>query len=163
MSAADFTQLSVAHTQPACKQTVPGDPPYHTPHPGISVASGSFDEQYCLEPEPDIALAYSVMEPARSGRLVVDAAIALDVQPGADYHRLKSGKSVPNRSGVTVHPEQVFFPVRCSRSQKIGPVASLSYEFLSRRCLRHASLGRPCICKYSQTKGFVFCPAQRTS
>lgn len=113
VSAADFTQPDVAHTQPACKQPGPGDPPYHTPQPGINVASASSDEQYCVAPEPDIALAYSLVEPARSGRLVVDAAVALGVKPGRHFHDLKSGQSVLNQSGVTVHPEQVCSPV-CS-------------------------------------------------
>lgn len=144
MSAADFTQLSVAHTQPACKQTVPGDPPYHTPQPGISVASGSFDEQYCLEPEPDIALAYTVVEPARSGRLVVEAAVALDVPQGADYHRLKSGKSVPNRSGLMVHPEQVFSSSLLEFTND-RTCCFLAPRVPSTRCLSHAS-ARAALC-----------------
>lgn len=107
VSAADFTQQDVA--QPACKEAAPGEPAYHTPQPGISMSSNSYDDepQYCRDPEPDIALAYTVFEPDRSGRLVMEAAEALGLRPGYNLHQLKQGESVVTDSGATVHPEQV--------------------------------------------------------
>lgn len=105
VSAADFTQRDV--TQPACKHPSPDDLPYHTPQPGINMASTSFDEsQCCRVPEPDIALAYTVSEPDRSGTLVMPAVEALGVHPG-QCNALKSGRTVVTDAGVTVHPEQV--------------------------------------------------------
>jgi hypothetical protein len=110
VSAADFTQRDIS--SPACKKPAPGEPAYHIPHPGISVASidelSSHIDPHCQDPEPDIALSYAVIEPDRSGTLVMAAAEALGVKPGRQCHDLKNGVSVVTPAGVTVHPEQVL-------------------------------------------------------
>ena len=104
VSAADFAQ-NIA--QPACKEPSPNLPAYHTPPPGINVSSSLDEPQCCCDPEPDIALAYTVVEPNRSGNLVMLAAAALGVEAGRQCHDLKDGLSVVTASGATVHPEQV--------------------------------------------------------
>ena len=51
----------------------------------------------------------------RSGRLYVQRAIELGVEPGINFTRLKAGESVTTPEGVEVHPWQCVGKVRRGR------------------------------------------------
>lgn len=58
---------------------------------------------------------FLMQEAQRAGRLFVDRAQELGVQPGVSFTRLKSGESVETHDGDIVHPWQCVGPVRRGR------------------------------------------------
>ena len=60
-------------------------------------------------------LAYALVENERPGRLDVEKAISLGVQPGPDFARLKAGEPVKLPNGRVVRPEEVLGPKRPGR------------------------------------------------
>lgn len=61
------------------------------------------------------SLAYAFVENQRPGKFYPEKAIALGVNPGPNFSRLKSGKSIKLRDGSVVKPEQVMGPPRAAR------------------------------------------------
>ena len=68
------------------------------------------------EPEHSVPqLAYALVEDERPGKLNVEKAVSLGVEPGPDFAKLKAGEPIKLPNGRVVKPEEVVGPPRPGR------------------------------------------------
>ncbi|KAI3438563.1 hypothetical protein D9Q98_000990 [Chlorella vulgaris] len=104
----------------------PGDPG----RTGVKVADMTWslrmDHEWVVRVAPlrnrQPAFGFLLQEADRTGRLYVDRAVEMGVQPGPDFTTLKEGRSVETPDGNTVHSSDVLGPSR--RGRRLAVIGS---------------------------------------
>ena len=80
----------------------------HDMEPGGKLRREGYTIKTCEVEHSVQGLAYAVVEDPRPGKFYPEKAIALGVETGPDFSRLRSGQSIEFASGQVVKPEQVM-------------------------------------------------------